>query len=649
LTGRRSLFTALHGVAGCASIEAFDFQGAPAFDGQKLRIDRADIPHDVAELVSGSGIPSEGGFDAAIAVPKAFEQLKVYGFPSGRPVSRGTQVSVANPPLMNLNSWPMPIQVRTALEGRMSPDPNVVEFLDVDGVLLPGHSGAPLLDSAERVVAMADGGLEGGKDNRSWAVPWAKVQLRPFDEAANRKLGRAPAILFAYDLETDEMPAIARRVVKVGSLDTISLGHSGYVPGLQGELIPILDSLNRTYLYARNVAIDAGKPQPVNFRLNEPLRVEDSDGNRFSIAVTAITPAGATIAYKKLPSDETGYVSEFEVRVTDDKGAALSGATVQVTFADGTFKSATSNARGLAVLTHLKASATAVIATHPEFSVGFFPADGLRTPLVARLHSSLRGGSLTLDANTGQIPGLDGRLNPIRDSLNRTYLYADNIAIAGGEVQPVAFSLNSPFVLEDSHGNRFSASVIAVDNSSSALEYQQLAAAKGGVVPSCEVSVVDEQKIPVAGADVVAVFRDGTVVSSKTTPQGIARFEHLKSALVDLYVARMGYSALKLAGQDATRALHLTLRHSSVNSGAFVGREATIPGLQGDLDPVYEPSDPYLYARGIKINGGDKQPVHFQLGETLTLQDSADSIFELRVIAMAQYAFLLEYRRIDHP
>ena len=40
---------------------------------------------------------------------------------------------------------------------------------------------------------------------------------------------------------------------------------------------------------------------------------------------------------------------------------------------------------------------------------------------------------------SGRLPGLKGTLNPIRDSLDRTYLYAFNIAINQGEPQPVSF------------------------------------------------------------------------------------------------------------------------------------------------------------------------------------------------------------------
>ena len=61
-----------------------------------------------------------------------------------------------------------------------------------------------------------------------------------------------------------------------GSL--IIANRTGHLPGVQGRLNPILDSLDRTYLYADNVAIDDGKQQPVHFRLNEPVRLTDSLG-----------------------------------------------------------------------------------------------------------------------------------------------------------------------------------------------------------------------------------------------------------------------------------------------------------------------------------------------------------------------------------
>ena len=54
-------------------------------------------------------------------------------------------------------------------------------------------------------------------------------------------------------------------------------------------------------------------------------------------------------------------------------------------------------------------------------------------------------GSVILEEATGEIPGLHGRLNPIRDSLDRTYLYANRMAVNNGAKQPVNFAFrNAP-------------------------------------------------------------------------------------------------------------------------------------------------------------------------------------------------------------
>jgi hypothetical protein len=62
----------------------------------------------------------------------------------------------------------------------------------------------------------------------------------------------------------------------VGSI--LCAGGTGHIPGLEGRLNPILDAGNRMYLYADNIAIDGGKPQPSSFEINVPFKLEDCDG-----------------------------------------------------------------------------------------------------------------------------------------------------------------------------------------------------------------------------------------------------------------------------------------------------------------------------------------------------------------------------------
>ena len=72
--------------------------------------------------------------------------------------------------------------------------------------------------------------------------------------------------------------------------------------------------------------------------------------------------------------------------------------------------------------------------------------------LEVRMDPVADGGSLIIANRTGRLPGIQGRLSPIIDALDRMYLYADNVAVNDGETQPVRFVLNEPVRLTDSLG-----------------------------------------------------------------------------------------------------------------------------------------------------------------------------------------------------
>ena len=86
----------------------------------------------------------------------------------------------------------------------------------------------------------------------------------------------------------------------------------------------------------------------------------------------------------------------------------------------------------------------------------------------------LEGGSVIFTDGTGYITGLSGRLNPILDTLGRTYLYASNIAINGGQTQPVDFVPNRPLMLEDAPGHKVEIEIVAIIASSSLIRYRRL-------------------------------------------------------------------------------------------------------------------------------------------------------------------------------
>ena len=77
---------------------------------------------------------------------------------------------------------------------------------------------------------------------------------------------------------------------------------TGDLPGLTGRLNPIRDTHDRTYLYASNIAVNQGRPQPVHFLLGEPLRLTDADGQELLARIVDIVGRSALVEYSPVPS-----------------------------------------------------------------------------------------------------------------------------------------------------------------------------------------------------------------------------------------------------------------------------------------------------------------------------------------------------------
>ena len=95
-----------------------------------------------------------------------------------------------------------------------------------------------------------------------------------------------------------------------------------------------------------------------------------------------------------------------------------------------------------------------------------------RGTLALGLHELPGGGAVIFPEATGTLPGLSGGLNPIRDSHDRTWLYASNIAINQGQPQPVHFIPGEDLRLTDADGREVWARIIEVTGRSALVEYR---------------------------------------------------------------------------------------------------------------------------------------------------------------------------------
>ncbi|MDG3005397.1 S1 family peptidase [Paludisphaera mucosa] len=176
----RGIVTALHGVlVSDATIEAVSEKGAKLT--KPLTIVQVDVASDVAVLSSPefSGLDAQGFEQATDVDWEALrgEKLTFIGHPKGVPRPTPDDVNVEKGPEGPLFPLTRLINedLRDGFKVRKTPGLNVL-MLPIHGNVFPGHSGAPVLDSLNRVVAVVDGGMD--EKNIGWAVPWRAVMLR---------------------------------------------------------------------------------------------------------------------------------------------------------------------------------------------------------------------------------------------------------------------------------------------------------------------------------------------------------------------------------------------------------------------------------------------------------------------------------------
>ena len=109
------------------------------------------------------------------------------------------------------------------------------------------------------------------------------------------------------DWQPPESLSVQLETLPMGGSEVFTEG-TGHLPDLAGRLNPILDNLDRMYLYATNIAIEEGKQQPVHFKLNQYLRLTDVNG--FEWIVQFVEMIGKSVLLEYKPPDNRRETDE---------------------------------------------------------------------------------------------------------------------------------------------------------------------------------------------------------------------------------------------------------------------------------------------------------------------------------------------------
>lgn len=225
-TGTKGIITALHGAAFASSLSARNKENDVLVN---LKIVSVDFANDIA-LLSNNELDkrrADGLQPLAKLDIKIGDKLRVLGHPYGIELHIQT-LKVGTPGTKKLIDL-LPSGSREILSERGSPNPQK-DVINIEGSLVAGHSGAPIVDENDILIGVGNGGLAGGAANISWAIPINKISWQPVSRKQIEELAKSK-VNELFDLQ-EVQPEPQKSVCGVISLNNYLKEQKGLSVGL---------------------------------------------------------------------------------------------------------------------------------------------------------------------------------------------------------------------------------------------------------------------------------------------------------------------------------------------------------------------------------------------------------------------------------
>jgi hypothetical protein len=169
-------------------------------------------------------------------------------------------------------------------------------------------------------------------------------------------------------------------------------------------------------------------------------------------------------------------VADRVVEILDTDGNPVAGVGMARIASNGTYIVGVTAEDGRWSFTEVFLGTTTVLAAAEGWGGAFKVLEDAdwTSPLPLQMEALHGGGSIIFERGTGEVPGLQGRLNPIRDMHGRTYIYGDNISFEDSAEQPYQFLPGAGFMATDAAGNVFELIVLVILGRTSLICYRQV-------------------------------------------------------------------------------------------------------------------------------------------------------------------------------